>query len=119
MNIISQLISKKEVKESKNLYDLKREQKEAAINLKEQKKTLKDSFRAYSKGENVTPWSEEYKKNKTKFEFRHRHIAYCLLRGTELAKIEQPAEDNQPSSKRIMEIMEEYKNEKDVCHCEE
>jgi len=111
MNIIDRIIKKKEYK---SLYDLKEEQKEAAVSLKKAKAALKEMYRARQ-----TAWAQDSKVYKMKFEFRHKHIAYCLLRGTDLEKIEQPAEDNQPSSKRIGEIMEEYKNEKDVCNCEE
>lgn len=42
-------------------------------------------------------------------EFRHRHIAYCLLRGRRLEEIEKPAEDNAPNMKRVEQYMEEYR----------
>lgn len=123
MNIIGtvkRLVPKAKVKELKGLIELKQEQKELATKLTGQKKALKESHRAYGRGEEgAKPWNEEYKKDRMKYEFRHKHIAYCLLRGTEMEKIEQPAEDNKPSEKRIKEIMEEYKNEKDVCYSEE
>ncbi len=43
-----------------------------------------------------------------KYEFRHRHIAYCQLRGRLRIQIEQPASDNLPNEKYIERIMEEH-----------
>ncbi len=40
-----------------------------------------------------------------KYEFRHRHIAYCQLRGRLRIQIEQPALDNLPNENYIEEIM--------------
>jgi len=46
-------------------------------------------------------------------EFRHKHIAYCQLRGRERYKIERPADDNLPNEATIERIMAEHA--KDVC----
>jgi len=43
-------------------------------------------------------------------EFRHRHIAYCQLRGRERYQIEVPAENNLPNETYIKEIMAEHEN---------
>lgn len=43
-----------------------------------------------------------------KYEFRHKHIAYCQLRGRLRIQIEQPASDNLPNEKYIEEIMEQH-----------
>lgn len=41
--------------------------------------------------------------------FRHKHIAYCLLRGRTYEQIEQHCrEGNEPDQKLIMEIKNEY-----------
>lgn len=40
-------------------------------------------------------------------DFRYRHIAYCLLRGTDYEKIECPRENNEPD----WSLIEEYKTE--------
>jgi len=48
------------------------------------------------------------------WEFRHKHIAYCLLRGTPYEAIEQPAEDNKPDMVFIKGVQDEYAA-KDVC----
>lgn len=44
------------------------------------------------------------------WKYRHYHIAYCLLRGTEMEQIEKPAPDNQPNHERIEEIKNEFIN---------
>jgi hypothetical protein len=48
-----------------------------------------------------------------KYEFRHKHIAYCLIRGRTRDEIERPAEDNQPCESYIKEIQNAYTE--DVC----
>jgi len=55
--------------------------------------------------------------SKLKREFRHKHIAYCLLRGRTLDEIERPAEDNKPDQTLIQEIIDAYREE-DVCACQ-
>ena len=121
MNIIGtikRITKKEESKPKKTLREFKEEQKELALNLRKQKAILKEAFRKYNGGdEEAKPWNEEYKKFRMKYDFRHRHIAYCLLRGTEMEKIEKPAESNKPNKRMIEKIMEEYLNE-NVCNGE-
>lgn len=62
------------------------------------------------------------------YEFRHHHIAYCLLRGRSMEEIEKCAEDNKPSEyyveqivksvppKVVVEVKEEQ-NEQALCSC--
>lgn len=45
-------------------------------------------------------------------EFRHKHIAYCLLNGTPMERIEVKT-NNPPDQERIKEAMEHYGQ--DVC----
>jgi len=52
--------------------------------------------------------------SKLKHEFRHKHIAICLLRGVPRDVIEHPAENNKPDENLIKEIYDAY-IEKDVC----
>ena len=42
------------------------------------------------------------------YEFRHKHIAYCVLRGTERDKIEKPGENNGPNEELIRQLIQEY-----------
>lgn len=51
--------------------------------------------------------------NSLKYEFRHKHIAYCLIRGRTRDEIERPAKDNQPCESYIKEIRDAYTE--DVC----
>jgi hypothetical protein len=51
--------------------------------------------------------------NNLKYEFRHKHIAYCLIRGRTRDEIEHPAKDNQPCESYIKEIQDAYTE--DVC----
>lgn len=48
--------------------------------------------------------------------YRHKHIAYCILRGTPRDKIEQPREGNEPNETLIQEFINEYSTE-DVRSC--
>ena len=43
------------------------------------------------------------------WEFRHRHIAYCLLRGTARELIERPKEENKPREDYIEKYLAEYR----------
>ena len=51
---------------------------------------------------------------KAKYEVRHRHIAYCLLRGRTIEQIEIPDKNNQPVMRYIERIQNEYREE-NVC----
>jgi hypothetical protein len=41
-------------------------------------------------------------------DYRHKHIAYCLLRGTPYESIEKPREGNEPDMALIQEIRNAY-----------
>ncbi len=43
------------------------------------------------------------------WDFRHRHIAYCLLRGTPREMIEQPKEENKPREEYIEKYLAEFR----------
>ena len=58
-------------------------------------------------------WRIQDKIDRKRYEFRHRHIAYCQLRGRERTAIEVPAENNLPNEKYIERIMAEHAE--DVC----
>jgi hypothetical protein len=46
--------------------------------------------------------------HKLSWEFRHKHIAYCLMRGTAYELIEKPAEDNKPDMALVQEVQNAY-----------
>jgi hypothetical protein len=45
-------------------------------------------------------------------DYRHRHIAYCLLRGTPYERIENPSKYNKPNMDIVKSIMEHWTEEK-------
>ena len=46
---------------------------------------------------------------KAKYEFRHQHITYCLVRGRSYEQIEQKVrENNEPNEDYINELLETY-----------
>lgn len=84
-------------------YQIKEEQKELAKVIRERKNLRKKVPNGYVEG-------LFYLRN----EYRHNHIAYCLLRGTPYEKIEQPNKYNKPNMKRVHRIMDEYTEEQQV-----
>lgn len=79
----------------------------------------------YSRWEDIKPYQwfriQEYKENcdlkkngRTIYnyelleEYRHRHIAWSLLKGTPYDKIEQPHENNKPNWKEVEKYVNEY-----------
>ena len=49
------------------------------------------------------------------YNYRHEHIAYCMMRGTPYERIEKPAKGNEPDFKLIQRIQSVYTQ--DVCAC--
>lgn len=47
--------------------------------------------------------------------YRHKHIAYCLLRGTPYERIESPADGNEPDQETIQEVLDAYKENVRAC----
>ena len=41
-------------------------------------------------------------------QFRHKHIAYCMLRGRKYEEIEQPGHYNRPDMVHVQLLMEKY-----------
>lgn len=55
---------------------------------------------------NCKNW-EDYEYTNKQWEYRHKHIAYCLLRGRTYEQIEKPKEGNEPDMDYITTIMKE------------
>jgi len=54
-------------------------------------------------------WQIECEIAKRRYEFRHQHIAYCLLRGREMHEIENKTrDDNKPNERYIDALLAEY-----------
>lgn len=86
---------------------LKAELKELAKEIKEWKHK-RDHWYDYD----TVQWKFQYKVMRRAREFRHKHIAYCLLNGTPYKLIEQPRENNKPDMIYVQMIMEEYEKPK-------
>lgn len=78
------------------LQEFKSELKEIASQIKEKKKLRKSSSTGYVMG-----------LDSLRCDFRHKHIAYCQLRGRERDQIEKPGKYNKPNESRIDKIMAE------------
>lgn len=100
---------------TKSVWDLKEELKQLASEIKQTKIEFKDAqrrrtgeFKTSRGGWNywidTTPrqevekeWKLHSKLHVLKSDFRHKHIAYCLLRGTSYEDIEKPSLENSPN----------------------
>lgn len=82
---------------------IKEEQKVIAKNIRKKKSQRKQFKDGYVPGLFRMRW-----------DYRHRHIAYCLLRGTPYEKIEQPSKYNKPNMVIVESIMEKWTKEKEA-----
>jgi len=86
----------------KKLQKLKQQQKEYAVEIRKAKSTRKSCENGY------VPLLDNMRWNA-----RHNHIAYCMLRGRSYEEIEKSC--HEPANMaRVEKIMEEYRDE-DVC----
>lgn len=90
------------------LQNVKKKQKELAKNIRKLKLERKQDNR---NGRSL--WSIESELYENKYEYRHRHVAYCTVRGRERHEIEQPHSGNEPNERYINELLAEY--EQTVC----
>lgn len=74
--------------------NLKIKLKDLAVDIRKKKSTRKSVTNGYVYGLEAA-----------QREFRHHHIAHCLLRGRKMEEIERPAEGNEPSEYLIKQIM--------------
>ena len=93
------------------VYELKMYLKNSAAMLREMKNEHKKTQRE-TRGAGLE--GELYRARR---DYRHKHIAYCLIRGKEYKQIESPASDNQPDWAIIREDQNAYTASSDVCAC--
>jgi len=87
------------------IQEIKQELKKLAEKIILHKNNYKESQR-----KNKPSWSDLQNHRYTQIEFRHRHIARCLLRGRTYEQIEQKTRnDNKPHKDVIAFYLEEYK----------
>lgn len=86
----------KRFKDKKTLLKVKQELKDLAQDLKETKPKRRPNN------------GLDYQVYLMKREYRHKHIAYCMLRGTPRELIECPRADNQPNEFTIKDYIRKY-----------
>ena len=84
--------------------ELKSELKELAKEIREWKRNRKEDRRFELK---ISQWEAESQVEWRKREFRHKHIAYCMLRGRKYEQIENFCKVS-PNFDWINSIMEKY-----------
>jgi hypothetical protein len=93
------------------------EMKQSLKELSQKIRTLKTSRKL--KNRNDRPlWDIELEIYHAKREFRHRHIAYCLVRGRTYEEIETPGEYNKPDMRKVEGIREELQSRVDAANAE-
>lgn len=92
--------------------EFKSHNKKLAQLVKEDKQKYKDCQRKTLSWADYTQWKREsgYLYIDLKREYRHNHIAYCMLRGTKYEAIEPKVKDgNRPDWNFIESIMANYR----------
>lgn len=98
---------------------LKAELKALASTISKSRSQFKDAQRFVAKQEThdsiQRAWKDagrsEAELSRARYEYRHKHIVRCILRGTPREKIEQPKEENKPSEKYIEKLLAEVLSE--------
>lgn len=90
--------------------ELKQELKDLARDIRFGKSKRKPKSRIGLTPEQLNVWQRT---ERNRYVFRHKHIAYCQLRGRQRYEIERPAKDNLPNESWIKEIMADHAE--DVC----
>lgn len=83
-------------------YRMKEDLKKLASRIRNGKSGRKPKFR------DSTNTQDHNDLDRLRYQFRHIHIAYCLMRGRKMEQIERPREDNQPSDAQIQRYIEQY-----------
>ena len=86
--------------------------RETAEGIRERRKR----FKKYCNSNDTSKWGwrDTSALWKLSHEFRHKHIAYCQLRGRERHQIEKPREDNLPNEDLIKRYMDEFSAESET-----
>jgi len=91
---------------------IKKTVKEDQKKLAKELRTTKSLFKSMQKNGNANCrefWDVDIKKDKLKKEFRHKHIAYCILRGRTIEEIERTVrEDNKHNPRLVEEYIKEF-----------
>jgi hypothetical protein len=90
--------------------ELKKELK----HLVEQIKTAKVDLKSYQKSNRGCDGGNYFVLFKLRHEYRHKHIAYCMMKGRCYDVIEKPAENNKPDMQYVKELIDTYGTEKAI-----
>ena len=102
----------------KIIFRLKGELKVLAQTITDNKKKFKDEQRQGS----VDRWKTDLALCQAQYQYRHKHIVRCLLRGRTMSQIEnvdrtiEPYCHNKPSQQYIDTLMKEYQDEANGCN---
>ena len=105
-----------------SIKQIKEEQKALAKSIREQKIAFKNAQREIGNWQAYEKFG--CKLHKLQWEFRHRHIARCLLRGRTMEQIENKnRDDNKPDQNLINKYYDQYlaeiekeNNEREAIH---
>lgn len=73
----------------------------------EYKELQREITKGYTSALSKKKWDMECAMWKVRYEFRHKHVAYCQLRGKTLDRIE-PNSKSKPNQKYLDELMAQY-----------
>lgn len=94
-----------------NILSFKNELKQLASQIRINKKNLKETQKS-----NKYAGELQFKSKLERWQYRHKHIAYCLMRGTKYEQIEPKcAENNKPDQELIRSWINEYSRTENVC----
>lgn len=89
--------------------ELKAELKELAKEIK-RLKYKRDHWMEFGNDQSEFMWQVQ----RDAWEFRHWHIAYCMLNGTEYSRIEQPREGNKPDMPYVKYIIKNHEQKAEL-----
>jgi hypothetical protein len=85
---------------------------------KEQLKDLTKRIRSLKDNRKECKGTNNYEIWRAGWEYRHEHIAYCLVRGRSYDQIEQPSEFNKPNFQRIEILKDKLQKQIDEANAE-
>ncbi len=91
----------------KNIYNLKQVCKSFAANIKEQKDKSKQLF---NEGKTFEGQRQHNAIGGMRRNYRHYHIAHCLLRGKTYNEVEQPKEDQKKLTEYDWKVIEQIRS---------
>ena len=74
---------------------------------------LKLELKNYQRNHGGSGSTYHYEVDKLRHEWRHKHIAYCIMRGRTYEQIENPSSDNPANTTLIQRYIEEFTVERD------